>query len=114
MLAKKLRLTGTKDYNKVQEEGRVFQSDNFGIAYINRKDKNPSRFGFVVSTKIAKEAVIRNRCKRAMGEAVRIETVNLKDGFDVVFLAKSNIVKIPTVEIMREVKASLKKVGLIK
>ncbi len=114
MLAKKFKLTGAKDYARVQDNGKVFQSDNFGIAYIERGDKDPSRFGFIVSTKIAKEAVDRNRCKRAMSEAVRIDSVNLAEGYDVVFLAKTNISRASTTDIMKEVRLSLTKAGLMK
>ncbi len=114
MLAKKHRLTGSKEFKRVQDEGRVFQSENFGIAFLDRKDADPSRFGFVVSTKIAKDAVDRNRFKRAMSEAVRTSSTESNNGFDVVFLAKTSIVKHPTSEIMKEVKVSLKEIGIIK
>lgn len=114
MLAKKFKLTGAKDYAKVQNEGRVFQSDSFGIAYVSRGDKDPSKFGFIVSNKIAKDAVDRNRFKRAMSESVRLNTIRLVEGFDVVFLAKPSILKVSTANIMKEVVVSLQKVGLIK
>lgn len=114
MLAKKYRLTGTKDYSRVQNEGKVFQSNSFGVAYLERGDEGPSRFGFVVSTKIAKEAVDRNRHKRVMSEAVRIDSIKLNVGYDVVFLAKTTISKISTSELMKEVCSSLKNIGIIK
>lgn len=114
MLAKKFKLTGSKDYSRVQESGKIFQSQNFGIAYLAREDKDPSRFGFIVSTKIAKEAVDRNRCKRAMSEAVRIESVNLALGYNVVFLAKTTISRVSTTDIMREVRVALREAGLMK
>lgn len=112
MLAKKFRLTGRKNFANVQKEGRVYQSTNFGIAYVKREDENPSRFGFIVSTKIAKDAVDRNRFKRAMSEAVRIASIDLITGFDAVFLAKTSIVRVPTSEVMKEVRLSLKESGL--
>jgi ribonuclease P protein component len=114
MLAKKHRLTGRENFLKVQKEGQIYQAVNFGIAYIQRGDNNPSRFAFVISTKIAKEASNRNRVKRAMSEAVRISTIDLKEGFDVVFLAKPSITKAPTAEIMKEVRSSLKEGGFLK
>jgi ribonuclease P protein component len=114
MLAKKFKLTGSKDFTRVQNEGKIFQSNDFGIAYFDRKDQEPSRFGFIVSTKIAKEAVDRNRFKRAMSEAVRIDSINLNPGFDIVFLAKTSIVKVSTTEIMKEVRSSLRSAGLMK
>jgi ribonuclease P protein component len=108
MLASKFRLTGSNSYRKVESEGQVFQSANFGLAYIKRGDSDPSRFGFVVSTKIAKDAVDRNRIKRVMSEAVRISSIDLEPGFDVVFLAKTTITRVSTSEIMKEVKVALK------
>jgi len=114
MLAKKFRLTGGENFTKIQKEGTVYQSANFGIAYIKRGGTDPSRFGFIVSTKIAKDAVDRNRFKRAMSEAVRIASVDLNSGFDVIFLAKTSIVRVSTAEIMKEVRISLKESGLSK
>ena len=114
MLAKKFKLTGSKDYARVQDEGKVFQFESFGIAYLNRKDTLPSRYGFIVSTKIAKAAVDRNRFKRAMSEEVRLNSIHLKPGYDVVFLAKPNITKVPTAQIMKQVRDSLRKLNLMK
>lgn len=114
MLAKKFKLTGAKDYAKVQSDGIIFQSNSFGIAYLDRKDNDTSRFGFIISTKISKDAVERNRCKRAMSEAVRIDSVNLVPGHDIVFLAKTGISRVSTSDIMKEVRVSLKNAGLMK
>ena len=112
MLAKKFRLTGVKNFARIQKEGKVYQSFNFGIARVKRNDSDPSRFGFIVSTKIAKDAVDRNRFKRAMSEAVRNASIDLVNGFDVVFLAKTSITRVPTSEVMKEVRLSLKESGL--
>jgi ribonuclease P protein component len=112
MLAKKFRLSGSKTFENVQKEGKMFQSANFGVAYLDRKDELPSRFAFIVSTKIAKDAVDRNRFKRAMSESVRIASIDLKTGFDVVFLAKTSIIRIPTDGVMKEVRVALKECGL--
>ncbi len=114
MLAKKFRLTGAKDFARVQNEGKVFQSENFGIAYVERNDGEPSRFGFIVSTKIAKDAVDRNRYKRAMSEAVRIDSINLVNGYDVVFLAKTSISRVSTANVMKEVREALRLANLLK
>jgi ribonuclease P protein component len=114
MLARKFKLTDTRDFAKVQHEGVVFQSASFGIAYLKRNDDEPSRFGFIVSTKIARDAVDRNRAKRAMSEAVRINSINLVKGYDIVFLAKITISKTSTSDIMKEVYLSLREAKLIK
>jgi len=114
MLSKKYKLTDSSDFKKVQNEGRVYQSRNFGIAYLKREDSDSSRFAFIVSNKIAKDAVDRNRFKRTMSETVRIATIDLLPGFDVVFLAKSSIVNTPASDLMKEVREGLKASGISK
>jgi len=114
MLGGKNRLNESKDYKRVEENGKVFQSQNFGISILERGEEGPSRFGFIVSTKIAKDAVDRNLMKRVMSEAVRTSMVDVRQGLDVVFLAKTTIVRTPTSEIMKEVKLALKESGIIK
>ena len=111
MLSKKSRLVGVKNFTKVQNEGRVYQSRNFGLAVVDRKDGGPSRFAFVASTKVAREAVDRNRIKRVLGEGVRLSLFDIKNGYDMVFLAKPTITRIPTDQIMKEVRESLKDSG---
>lgn len=114
MLARKNRLTDSRDFKKVRESGRVSQFLNFGVAYVDRKDEKPPRFGFVVSTKISKGASDRNRIKRAMSEAVRGMAVYARQGVDVVFLAKNAATGSSTDKIMKEVRKALKEKGLVK
>lgn len=114
MLAKKYRLTNTQDFHKVQELGSTYQSSNFGIAILERNDHEPPRFAFVVSTKIAKDAVDRNTIKRHMSETIRLMTNEIKNGIDVVFLAKTSIIRIPADEIVKEVRTAVRNCGITK
>lgn len=114
MLARNNRLTGELNFKRVQEKGWVFQSQNFGVAIFDRKDNKPSRFGFVVSIKVAHEAVDRNYAKRKMSEGVRLTIKEVKDGLDVVFLAKPSVVRTSTADVMKEVKRALKESGVLK
>lgn len=114
MLAKKFRLTQSRDFRKVQETGTTYQSPNFGIAMLDRHDTDPTRFAFVISTKISKDAVDRNTIRRHMSETVRLLTNYVKDGMDVVFLAKTSIIKVPADGIVREVREAIKESGLMK
>lgn len=112
MLARKYRLTESKNFKRVQELGKIFQSSNFGLAYLDRGDEDPSRFAFIVSTKIAKDAVDRNTIKRHMSETVRLMIPDIKNGLDVVFLAKTTILRIPAQEITKEVRNALRASGV--
>jgi ribonuclease P protein component len=114
MLASKNRLTGDNDFARVKTEGKLYQSRSFGVAVLKRGEDGPSRFGFVVSTKVTKSAVQRNRIKRALREAVRYEISYLKQGYDVVFLAKKSALRQLTESLMRETKGFLKEIDLVK
>lgn len=104
MLARDYSLKGKKNFERVEKEGEMIQSDSLGMTYLKRNDEEFSHFGIIVSTKISKLSVQRNRIKRSISEALRYGMTELKPGFDVVFLAKPSIVKKPTDEIMREVR----------
>ncbi len=114
MLDRKNRLTKKSEFEKVREEGKVASSDSFSLSFLNREDSKPSRFGFIVSTKISKAATIRNRAKRALREGVRQSIAYIKDGYDCVVLAKPIIVKRYTDEIIRELQKTLKTADLMK
>lgn len=114
MLARQYNLKGKENFETIQKEGRIYQSESFGIAYLRRKDNEGSKFGFVVSKKINGDAVHRNRIKRAMSEAVRFLLTEIKDGYSFIFLAKQPSTKKSTDEIMKEVTSAIKKAGFIK
>ncbi|MCK5506425.1 MAG: ribonuclease P protein component [Thermodesulfovibrionia bacterium] len=102
MLASEHRLKGEDTFESIKKRGKLYQSQDFGIAVIKRTEKGKSRFGFVVSKKIAKSAVHRNRIKRALREAVRRNLNYFPKGIDAVILTKKSIFKKTTEEIMRE------------
>lgn len=114
MLARQYSLKGKENFEKVEKEGKLFQSDSFGIAYLKRNDEDFPKFGFVVSKKISGEAVHRNRIKRAMSEAIRHSLTEIKKGYDFVFLVKQESTRKTTDEIMREVKYAIVKAGFTK
>lgn len=112
MLAGKYCLEGKSRFERVEKEGRIVQSDSFGLAFYERGGDTPSCFGFIVSNKIASEATSRNRIKRAMKEAVRHSLTEIKLGYDAVFLVKQKVLRNPTDKIMLEVKTALKESGI--
>ena len=103
MLARKNRITGKSNFEKIKNEGVLYQGKAFGLAVLKREESNLPRFAFVISTKISKKAVERNRAKRRLGEAVRKNLDKTKNGFDVLFLAKKEILKSSAAEIADEI-----------
>lgn len=112
-LANEIRLK-SKDFDKVKEKGRLCQSDDFGVCVYNRGDDKEPRFGFIVSSKISKLAVHRNRINRALSEAVRQNLDVVPAGFDMVFLVKKSIAGKTTDEIMKQAEFFLRKRKFLK
>lgn len=77
MLKKQFRLAKDADVKKVFARGRAFFNPLFAIKYF----PGPiSRFTVVVSTKVSKKAVVRNRIKRTLREVIRLNLTKFKPG----------------------------------
>lgn len=61
------------------------------IDLVYKKIRPPSRFTVIVSTKIDKRAVIRNRMKRLVREAIHHLLPSLKQSIDGVFIVRKKL-----------------------
>lgn len=102
MLPAKFRLSKKTDFNETKTKGKLFKSLNFSLIAYNRKDKLNSKFGFIISKKISKRAVDRNRLKRILSEVVRNNLGEIKKGYNIVILAKQKMLKISKSEMEKE------------
>ncbi len=107
MLASKNRLKKKINFARIEIDGSMCQSRSFGMGLYNRKDNGPSCFGFIISTKISKKAVVRNRIKRIMSEVIRINLDKIKTGYDVLFLIKPSVVKLDRETLEKETYAAI-------
>lgn len=107
MLPNDRSLKGEKNFNLVKKFGKAYHSKSFGLLVYKRGDDGLTRFGFIISNKIDKLAVHRNRVKRAMRESARQTMLTLPNGLDMVFLAKKPILSLTTEEMMKEIKGFL-------
>jgi len=112
MLKKQFRLRKQKDFEEVFKRGAYF-SEKFLVVKIKENSMSISRFGFIVSNKISKKSVKRNRIKRVLRESVRLLQKNVIPGFDVVFISKKDIVNRNFKEMSSSVEKLLKKSGLL-
>jgi len=83
------RLRKKAEFLSVQRQGRWWASSLAAIRVLPN-ELDASRFGFLVSRRVG-EGVIRNLVKRRLKEIVRRETV--REGFDVVFIARAALGK---------------------
>jgi ribonuclease P protein component len=98
MFSKKHRLAKTTDIKKAFARGRGFFYPLFTIKFI--KSLPPSRFTVIVSTKVSKKAVVRNRIKRVLRESLRINLMSFVEG-DYAIIVKPAANKVSS-QILRE------------
>ena len=113
MLSKNYRLKKKKDFAKVLKKGKGWR-EKFLILKTLKNNLPLSRIGFVVGRKISKKAVLRNKIKRKMREAVRVNLFSLEPGYDLVFLAEKGIEEKSFWEIRKVVEYLLKKAKILK
>ena len=71
MFSKKHRLAKTRDVKMAFAQGRSFLNPFYTIKFRAKPDGEP-RFTIVVSAKVSKKAVVRNRIKRILREYIRL------------------------------------------
>ncbi len=94
MLQQINRLQKRRDFQRAYQKGRRTFLPEFTVYVLFRRSPNdPTRFGIVVSNKITKKAVLKNKAKRLTREAVRrlLRDRQIPEGLDVVLLGKKEI-----------------------
>jgi len=112
MLPKENRLPLRKELHRIQKEGKIFHFLFFSLL-IAENNLSISRFGFIVSKKIHKRAVKRNRVKRLLRASVYSFLAKLKPGFDAVFLTRKKILTEDFQAVSAVVKEAFEKTGLL-
>ncbi len=94
MLPAEQRLRENRDFRLVYARGRS-HANSLAVLYVMRRTGEHAnvvpgrRIGFVVSKKLG-DAVVRNRIKRRLREAVRLRLPDLREGpFDVILVGRT-------------------------
>jgi len=103
------RLKKNRDFKRVYSYGKKVVGMYLVLNFYQRAGCN--RVGFSVSKKIGK-AVVRNRIKRLLREAYRLNCEKIIEGYDLVFVARPRIVGKSFVEVQHEMINLLRKAGI--
>lgn len=99
MLSQKYRFHSRGGVNYVYRHGKTAHATNLSLVYMANQRKM-RRFAVVVSKKVLKSAVGRNRIRRRIYEALRLEGVDQLPPMDGIFVVHSaNFQKLPFTEI---------------
>ncbi|MFQ5856879.1 MAG: ribonuclease P protein component [Anaerolineae bacterium] len=88
-MKRKYRLSDKEQFQRVRRDGRSL-SNRIAVLCAQRNDLEHNRYGFSVSRRIGK-AVVRNRIRRFLREAVRLRHKTIDTGWDLVFIARGPI-----------------------
>ncbi len=112
MLSRENRLKKKKDFQEVFKKGRGIKED-FLFLKASRNETKISRFGIIVTKKASKKAVIRNKIKRKIGEAVRKNMPQIKKGWDGIFIVSQSLGQEELVKIEKVTMRLLRKTKLL-
>jgi len=112
-LAKHLRLSKKKDFKAVIERGRRAYGKLITLIVLENGLTN-RRFGIIISSKVSKKAVERNKIRRRIVEIIRVYSNSLIEGFDAVILTKPDILGKKRKVLEEELLSLFKKLGIEK
>lgn len=109
MLAYKNRFHGHGSLRYVYSKGQVIRSQKIVVKFTPNNFRQDSRFAVVVSKKVLKSAVGRNRIRRRVYEIIRHELPRIDGVFDVaVMIFHKSIKDIPHEELREIIVQSFK------
>lgn len=109
---KKYRLRKNMEFKKVYSGGKNYWNRNL-ILYIRKNKLDESRYGITITKKIG-NAVVRNKIRRRIKEVYRLNLYRIKNGYDLIFIPKKNVVDLPYKELESAVIHILKISGMLK
>lgn len=101
-----------KEFRYTYRAGKSCGGRLLSLVYAKNRG-GPPKIGFSVSKKIG-NAVVRNRVKRRMREAVTPLIPAMKNGFNLIFIARSAMVDAPFSGIRESMRTQLARAGLLK
>jgi ribonuclease P protein component len=111
-LNRALRLRKGSDFQRVRQQGRSITSRLLILAWIPN-EVTTLRVGFVVSKRISKLAVKRNRIKRLLSEAIRPMLPEVSGGWDIVISARQAIVDADLSTLQHDIVTLLRRARLL-
>lgn len=115
MLSFSHRFHGHGSLRYVYKNGQAIRSHLITIKYVKNSHRKHSRFAVVVSKKVHKSAVGRNRIRRRLYEIIRQELPQIKTPHDIVILVfSSEVLTLPKDDLAALIQQLFESSGLYK
>lgn len=113
MISRTHRFHGHGSLRYVYQHGQTVRGPLTSLKYAQNDRRKDWRLAVVVSKKVHKSAVKRNRIRRRLYEAVRLNLTDAQPVDMVITVFHEQIAEIPADEITRLVRAQLKQAGIV-
>ncbi len=113
MLPFENRIKKKKDFALIFEKGKFHNLDTVNVIIL-KNNTQKTRFGFIVSKKVSLKSVSRNKIKRTIREQTRLILNEIKQGFDILIIAKKETMDYNFKEISNDLKNLFNKQGILK
>lgn len=115
MIPSPFRFHGHNSLRYVYTNGKAVRSQPLTIKWVKNTHRSKSRVSVVVSKKVIKSAIGRNRIRRRIYEYIRTHLDQLNDVYDIVVITTSPELKdIPYSELSAQMDTLLEKAGVYK
>lgn len=112
MLSQSYRLAGSR-IPDLLKQGRRVHSEIASLIFLqNDSSKNP-HIGVIVSVKLSKKAVYRNRTKRLIYEVIRQNIEAIKPGLDIIVMAKKLLLEEKLSSVQQPILELLQKANIL-
>ena len=102
MISTLFRFRGHNSLRYTYANGKAVRSQYFTVKFVANKHRAHSRFSVVVSKKVIKSAVARNRIRRRVYEYVRVNLPRIEETHDVVIICTSGELRSVAYEIIQQ------------
>jgi ribonuclease P protein component len=107
------RFHGRGSLRFVYQHGKTVRCSSLALKYIRNQRRSTYRVAIVVSRKVHKSAVVRNRIRRRLYEIVRERSAHIAEPFDLVFTVFSEqIAGMESVDLTQMVHKQLAQAGI--
>lgn len=101
-----------RTFRRIYKKGRSVVTP-FLVLYCRKNSWSHNRLGITVSTKLG-GAVIRNRARRRLREVYRLAQPDMKQGYDIILVARSRAVNGPYLKLTAAFYRACGQLGLLK
>ena len=100
------------DFDALYKKGKSV-GDRYVVIFCRENGLSENRTAFLASKKVG-NSVRRNRARRLMKESYRLSRGDIRDGFDLIFIARSTINGKKCGEVRRSLESGLRRLGVTK